>query len=258
MASVCDWPDQHILCHRPHLTRSLPSRHVQLGHLGGAINSGLQAEVEKFVVMSATDGCKPSCKRGRENQDPGADTAKRPRADVDVVERIEFGLCEDGVTRCVITEFSGTVYVDIRACVKVRPSRSTTWKCMTLQCTMDSDTSNIDILLEKGVCMQQGSRMVPTRTGISLTIPEWRMLETALPSLCEAIEEQDLSHTVALGWNRRVTIVQHPDQAVAANIREYSGPKARPQATNNGIVLKAASVKVRCPYWCLQRPSVQA
>ena len=79
----------------------------------------LQAEIEKFVVMSANNNVGQAGKRDRENCDP--DSVKTKTAKIEQGSDVDndIVLSENGQTRCLVKAFKGTTYVDIRSYYKV-------------------------------------------------------------------------------------------------------------------------------------------
>ena len=103
--------------------------------------------------------------------------------------------------------------------------------------------------------MQAKDEMRPTKKGVMLPISEWQTLAAALPSIKDALEKNDLAHTVQLGTKRRVSISDFVKGTLCVDVREYYQAAGEWKPTQKGVMLKAPHFKVgsqiRTPTTCI-------
>jgi hypothetical protein len=87
--------------------------------LSASACSNLQAEVERFITARAQEEA-TGRKREQENCEPQAGKLKKARTSAPAsTEPGVFVLSQDGLQRCVVKEFKGQKYVDVRMYWKV-------------------------------------------------------------------------------------------------------------------------------------------
>lgn len=145
----------------------------------------IMTEVERFIRAQAQLEAKGR-KREQENVEPLSGKAKQVKTSAPApTEPGMFVLSPDGLQRCVIKEFKGQTYVDIRAY----------WT--------------------------KGDDFNPTKKGLMMNPAEWAVLEAALPNLQGALNSSNTSFTVNLSQFRRATIFEKGKLSV--DIREWYG-----------------------------------
>lgn len=80
-----------------------------------------------------------------------------------------------------------------------------------------------------------------------MSAEDWGTLASSMPGLCSAVENKDLTHTVALTAKRRVTVSDFIKGTISVDIREYYGQDNDPKPSPKGVLLREPVFKVCFP-----------
>ena len=92
--------------------------------------------------------------------------------------------------------------------------------------------------------MQKEESVLPTKKGLMMSIPEWRILAASLPGLSQAVEEKDLTYKVSLAEKRQATVTDFIKGTISVDVREYYGAGEECKPSPKGVMLKEPVFKV--------------